>query len=116
MSFKLPKPISFSLTRGDTKNMNITVGMDLTGKTVWFTAKVDIFAYDPQDATKVIQKQVTDHIDPVNGKTAITFVHEDTKDVTPGTYYADIQIVDNGQPITTSIFKIEITPDVTQLV
>lgn len=115
-TFKLPKNISFSIPRGDRKDMNIRANTDLTGKTVWFTAKVDIYPLDATDSTAVIQKSTSSHIDAVNGITVIEFMHNDTKNVVPGLYYCDIQIVDDGQPITTQIFRMEVTPEATQRV
>lgn len=116
MPFKLPKNVSWSIIRGDRKDMTVKVGTDLTGKTVMFTAKVEISSLDATDSTAVIKKNVTDHTDAANGETVIEFMHDDTKNIEPGMYYADIQIVNAGQPISTSVFRIEVLPDVTQRV
>lgn len=116
--YKLPKSISWTLIRGDRKDLIVRTGVDLTGKSVLFTAKVrdDITPYDTTDASGVIKKTAVIDADPTTGIATFEFMHADTKQVVPGEYFCDIQIVEGGQPTSTNIFKIEIIPDSTQRV
>lgn len=117
MAYKLPKSIQFQLIRGDRKDMSVAVGQDLTNKTVVFTAKIqeNVYPFDGTDATAVIKKTAVID-DAENGRCHFEFMHADTRTVVPGEYFADIQIIDAGEPISTNIFKIEILPDVGQAV
>ena len=98
-------PISINLTiiRGDTTNITLTLtdqdgdAIDLTGATVFFTAKPD-FDNDILDAAAVITKEVTSHSDPTNGITVIPLTPSDT-DITPGIYQYDVQVKDAGGSI-----------------
>lgn len=115
MAYKLPKNISWTITRGDRKDLSVSTGVDLTGKTMLFTAKVreNVVPFDPTDAEAVITKTAV-IATPTTGNAIFEFMHDDTKSVVPGEYFCDIQIVENGQPTSTDIFKIEVLPDVTQ--
>lgn len=103
-----------SLIRGDTSTIEFTLeGIDLTGATVYFTAKP---AYDDDvtDAAAVIAVEVTDHDDPENGHTIITLSNTDTN-VTPGEYFYDIQVKRAGTVITSiRARKLEVFADVTR--
>lgn len=110
--YKLPKTTSWTIIRGDRKDLTVSTGVDLTGKTMLFTAKVkeNIIPLDPTDTTAVIKKEAV-IADPVSGNAVFQFVHNDTKNVVPGEYYCDIQIVEGGEPTSTNIFRIEVLPD-----
>lgn len=101
------------IIRGDTVSLPFTVDMDLTGCTVFFTAKPTISdAVDDSDAT--IEVTVTEHDDPTNGITTIPLSSSDTN-VAPGTYYYDIQIKDGDGNITSiPVRKLEIFGDITR--
>ncbi len=98
-------PISINLTiiRGDTTNITLTLtdqngdAIDLTGATVFFTAKPD-FDNDVADADAVITKEVSSHSDPTNGITVIPLTASDTN-ITPGIYQYDVQVKDAGGSI-----------------
>lgn len=107
-----------TIIRGDTEDIgfelkNDGVAVDLTGSSVYFTAKPALTA-DNDDNTAVIQVEVISHTDPTNGITVIPLTPSDT-DVTPGTYYYDIQIK-SATGVITSIKhrQLEVIADVTR--
>lgn len=102
------------IIRGDTASLDFHVdGVDLTGSTVFFTAKPTI-SNSADDSDAVIEKTVTSHSDPTNGDTVIELTSTDTN-VTPGNYYYDIQIKDAGGSITSIPVRIlEIFGDITR--
>lgn len=102
------------LIRGDTASIDFTIAdKDLTGATVFFTAKSAIDA-DATDAEAVISVEVTDHTDPTNGTTVIPLTATDTT-VTPGTYYYDIQVKEADGTITSiPVRKLVVVGDVTR--
>jgi hypothetical protein len=102
------------LIRGDSSNIDFSVpGIDLTGATVFFTAKPALVD-DSTDATAVIEVEVTEHTDPTNGVTVIPLTPADT-DVTPGIYYYDIQVVNDANTIVSiPVRKLQVFQDVTR--
>lgn len=97
-SLEPQKRADIFLIRGDSTSIDITFsGVDLTGSTVFFTAKPAL-TDDAGDTTAVITVEVVSHTDATAGKTSIPLTATDT-DVEPGTYYYDIQIK-NGTNIT----------------
>ncbi len=103
------------IIRGDTDSITFTLDsdgtpVDLTGSTVFFTAKSSL---DDADVDAVISIEVTRHSDPTNGTTIIPLSSSDT-DITPGEYFYDIQ-VKNGSNVTSIRYrKMEILTDVTR--
>lgn len=102
--------IAFEFTEGG-------VASDLTGATVFFTAKPTLDA-DATDAAAVIKVEVTDHVDSdgnpsaTQGKTTIPLSASDTS-VTPGTYFYDIQVKRvNGEIISIPARKLTVSADV----
>ena len=102
---------SFSMYRGDTKSINLTVtdddgvAVDLTGAEVWLTLKSAVTEADPG----VLQKKVTSHTTPLEGKTSITIDPADTDSVSPDDYLYDIQLKQAAGTISTLLqgaFKI----------
>lgn len=91
--------------RGDDKVYTVTVKdenqdpIDITGWTIYFTLKKSL---TDSDDDALIKKDVTSHIDAVNGLSEIILLNTDT-DITPGKYYYDIQIKDTLNHITTLI-------------
>lgn len=89
--------------RGDSHTINLTItnagtAVNLTGYTVFFTVNA---SESPSDDTgAAIQKTVTSHSDPTNGKTVITLAPADTSSLTPGTFWYDIQLKDGSGNIT----------------
>lgn len=107
------KPDLF-IIRQDTASITLTLsGIDLTGATVFFTAKPTISnSADDSDAT--IEKTVTSHSDPENGETVIELTSSDT-DVTPGKYYYDIQIKNaDGSIVSIPVRILQIFGDITR--
>jgi len=86
---------NITLIRGDSSSIRFEfqengVASDLTGCTVFFTAKPAL-TNDTGDTTAVITVEVTSHTDPTNGITTIPLSSTDT-DVAPADYYYDIQV------------------------
>lgn len=107
------KKADLFIIRGDTVSLPFTVDMDLTGATVYFTAKSTI-SNSADDSDKVIQVEVTNHDDPTNGVTTIPLSSTVTN-VAPGTYYYDIQIKDVGNNITSiPVRKLIVYGDITR--
>ncbi|RLC49287.1 MAG: hypothetical protein DRH57_00260 [Candidatus Cloacimonadota bacterium] len=105
--------------RGDTQIYELTITdengnpVDITGATVWFTLKTDKSLPDNE---AVIQKVVTDHVDPANGKTKVVLTADETANLVPNTYYFyDFQIkFQNGDVFTLIADKVKILEDVTK--
>lgn len=106
-----------TIIKGDDKNLVVTVtddngdAIDITGYTIFFTAKTN---QDDIDANAVISKDVTSHTSPSEGISTIALASSDT-DVTAGRYWYDIQIKDTSGKITsTSPYTLTITQDITE--
>ncbi len=102
------------IIRGDSASIDFAIaGTDLTGATVYFTAKPAL-TDDATDTSAVITKEVTSHTDPTNGKTVIDLDPSDTN-VTPGIYYYDIQVKKaSGAIVSIPARKLRIWADVTR--
>ena len=103
--------------RGDTVYFNIAITddagspVDLTGATVYFTMKKNIDDPDPGD----LQKAITTHTDPTQGKTQIKLDSSDTDNIDPGKYFYDFQVtLANGDKITIESGILEVLADVTR--
>lgn len=102
------------LIRGDSKSIGFSVsGIDLTGKTVFFTVKPILGDDDPADSEAVISKEITSHDNPTAGHTIIALSKDDT-DITPGEYYYDIQIADGDAITSIPVRKLKVFADVTR--
>jgi hypothetical protein len=107
--------------RGDTQRYKLTLKdvstgtpIDLTGATIWFTMKS---AITDDDTNAVIQKQVTNHIDAINGVTEIVISSAETQDLKLGSYYYDFQYVaSNGDVKTILTGKVKVLGDVTRTI
>jgi hypothetical protein len=104
--------------RGDYKPITVTftangVAMDISGYTLFFTAKLNI---GDADADAVISKVVTEHTDPVHGISLLELTPEDT-DQAIRDYWFDIQLVSGeGSPMTAVRGTLKILQDITQRV
>lgn len=105
-----------SVYRGDDKywNLNFTdssgSAIDLTGSTIFFTVKKN---RSDSDTNALIKKDVTSHLDAVNGKSRISLTNSDTA-IDVGTYFFDIQLVDNASNVTTVVAgTFVVTQDIT---
>lgn len=107
-----------NITRGDSESIRFEltddgVAVDLTGSTVFFTAKPAL-TDDDTDSTAVIHVEVTSHTDPTNGITTIPLSATDT-DVAPGTYYYDIQVKKADDTIVSIRYRLlKVWADVTR--
>jgi hypothetical protein len=106
------------LIKGDTYSIrfeltNDNEPVDLTGSTVYFTAKA-AFDDDTADNAAIIAVEVTDHTDPTNGLTDIPLSASDTT-ADAGEYYYDIQVKKADASIASIKYrKLEIYEDVTR--
>ena len=96
------KKKDFTLVRGDTFNIGVTVTSgvipkNISGCTIYLTVKLNI---TDTDAEAVIRKDITSHTSPATGKSIIPVTSTDTSDLT-GDYYYDIQYKDTGSNIYT---------------
>lgn len=86
-----------TIKRGTTFPIEITITdadgdpVDLTGATIYFTAKAVESDIITDDASAVIEKDVTVHTDPTEGESLVTLSAADTT-VTPNTYFYDITV------------------------
>jgi hypothetical protein len=107
-----------NITRGDDTSIgfeltNNGVPVDLTGSTVFFTAKPAL-TDDSGDTNAVISVEVTNHTDPTNGITSIPLTATDT-DVDPAEYYYDIQVKKQDTTIVSIRYrKLKVWADVTR--
>ena len=107
---------SLSIIRGDTASIEVQITQDgtpinITGYTVFFTAKKNL---SDSDASAAIKKDITSHSDPVNGKTLVSLAPADTSSLAIGNYHWDLQLK-SGAGAITSVTKqiLEIIEDVT---
>lgn len=114
MALEPQKQPDLFIIRGDNVSINFNVsGVDLTGATVFFTAKPEL-TDDAGDTTAVIAVETTSHTDPTAGRTVIELSPTDTN-VEPGIYYYDIQIKKaDGQIASIPARKMRIWADVTR--
>lgn len=102
-----------ALICGDSRTLNLTVGFDITGYTVFFTVKNQDDTSD-DDTSALIKKSTSDHSDPVNGKTSIALSNSDTR-LGGGTYKYDFQFKSaSGKFFSSRKALIEFVEDVTK--
>lgn len=86
-----------SIIRWDDYNMSISftnkdkTAVDLTGCTLFFTVKEKTKLKEDSDDIFLIKKDITQHIDPEAGKTALILTNTET-DIETGTFVYDFQI------------------------
>lgn len=102
--------------RGDTRDYALTftsnsVAYNITGATVWFTLKKD---RNDADSEAVLQKSISSHSDPTNGKTTLSLTSTDTA-IEAGRYFYDFQIkTASGSIITFLSGTVDVLEDVTR--
>jgi len=67
---------------------------DITGWTVIFIVKTSL---TDSDDKAVINKEITDHSDPTNGKSLVRLESTDT-DITAKSYYYSVKFIDDETP------------------
>lgn len=107
---------TLSLIRRDDVDLDVTFtdkdgeAIDITGCTVFFTLKKN---RTDTDADAILQKEVTSHTIPLQGKTRISLDHDET-DIAPRYYFFDVQVEDTDEKIISSaVGQVKITQDVT---
>lgn len=112
-----------SIYRGDSKvfSINITdsVGpVNITGCVLYFTVK-ETFAQNKSEITDenaLIKKEVSVHVDAVNGSTEVVFSPSDTNSLKPKEYVYDLSIKDSNDNIVTfTKSKFVVVADVTRV-
>lgn len=88
---------------GDTKVIRLVLKvngdpLDITGSSIYLSLKND---KELLDFNANLKKVVTDHTEPLLGKSVITLTHDDTKGLSAGTYYYDLRIKDASGSVTT---------------
>lgn len=68
--------------------MDGTTPMNISGYSLWFNMKKDI---NDGDDLILITKTVTNHVDPLHGRSLITLTPDDTM-LTPGNYVFEISL------------------------
>ena len=86
-----------SQVRGDSRSYTLTFSnengvINITGWTVTFTLKKN---WQLPDSLASLQKIITSHIAPTLGQTVIQLLPEDTRNLDPGDYDFDIQVLAN---------------------
>ena len=103
---------SLTIYRGATYNEPLPLGMDLTGATVYFTAKAE-FDDDMTDSSAVIKKDITSHDNAAEGISRLHLTSDETTQ-TPGTYKCDVHVKQaDGTVIVYEPEKLIIKPTVT---
>jgi hypothetical protein len=107
---------NIEIKRGDTWSKilyfedNNCVHIDITGWTIYFTAKLDI---TDSDGDAEIEKTITVFSNPLNGEAELSLSSEDT-DLATGNYFYDIQVKTNLDEIYTIVEGVlTITQDIT---
>lgn len=103
-----------ALICGDSRTLELTFPFDITGCTVFFTVKSSSDLGGTDDNSALIEKTVTSHTDPTNGKTNIVLSNIDTR-IDADKYVYDIQIKDSQGNISSIVPQdIEFVEDVTK--
>jgi len=107
-----------TLYRGDSREYNLTFtnsngeSINITDWKIYFTIKLSCIDGDNK---AVIKKDITIHDDPINGKTKIILLPNDTNVIKPDKYWYDIQVKRGEDNILTLLRgRIEILTDITR--
>lgn len=105
---------NIEIKRGTTLPIDVNITdangdpIDLTGATVYFTAKTAESDVSLDDSTAAIKKDVTVHTDPAQGETKITLDADDTT-INPGNYYYDITVkypaIGGADPVVNTVVE-----------
>lgn len=95
---------ALQIIRGSDVTIPFTIaGLNLTGMTVYFTAKPtsSLDSTDPSDGTAIIKASTASHTDAANGVTSISLLGSasqgtNTSQLVPGDYDYDIWTKDSG--------------------
>lgn len=77
------------IIRGDSLELQLDFATNITGATVFFTAKSNI---EDSDEDAVLKTEVTSHQSAVDGISIVSFTAAETDALEPGNYVYDIQI------------------------
>lgn len=109
------------LIRGDSRTITIPItnpdgtAKNLTGCTVYFT--VNATKEPVSDASAVIAKSTTSFASPTTGIATISLTNADTQNITPGSYYYDVQLKDaSGNISSEEQDRCVVKPDTTRSV
>lgn len=108
--------------RGDSRNIVVTflqsdgvTPINLTGGKVYFTVNSSNAPTD--DSSAVIAKTVTSFSAPTSGVATISLTNTDTQNITPGTYYYDVQLKDaSGNVVSSKQATFTVIADITRSV
>ena len=113
----MSKQTNLAIYRGDDKTWNLAFKdaegdpIDITGATVWFTAKENT---TDEDASAVLQKQITSHSNPTQGETQLSLIPSDTDAMEVKDYEYDMQLVESSGKVSTFMRgKLNIIQDIT---
>lgn len=108
------------IIRGDGVTLNFTftddddVAINLTGKTLFFTAKPEL-SDETDDSTAIIQKSTSVHTNAALGLSQILLTAAETIDLEPGFYYWDCQLKGAATDPTSTIYgKLRVWADITR--
>lgn len=111
----------FTIYRGDTVSLNITItasgeAYNLTGKSMWFTAKTSYAVADPGTFQKTIGNGIT-IVSAANGRATIVISPSDTNSLgnSKTALVYDVQVKDaSGNIYTVASGNLIVVPDVTR--
>jgi hypothetical protein len=110
----MAKKEDIEIKRGTTLPITVTITdangapVDLTGATVYFTAKTAESDTDATDNNAAIKVDVTEHSDPTAGETEIVLTADDTT-VNPASYHYDITVkypaIGGADPVVNTVVE-----------
>lgn len=106
----------FTIIQGDSFSVNIAiknasnVAVNLTGKTIFFTAKKWI---EDTDENAIFSKAVVDIVSPSDGIVTINLTSEETALFRQGVYWWDVQVVNGSSVVSTAKQRLRVSADVT---
>lgn len=100
-------PIIKNYIRGDSRVLNFqfyqsdgVTPFNLTGCQVWFTVNANSNNTADNDSSAAISLTTTSFPNPTSGQASLTISNADTQDISPNTYYYDVQLQDANGNIT----------------
>lgn len=108
--------VTFTIKRGDSFAVNITIKdsagdpVNLTGQTVFFTAKKWV---EDRDVDAVISEAVVDLVSPADGIVTISLTPAQTSLFSPGVYWWDVQVVNGDTVVSTTKQRLRVVADIT---